>query len=572
MAPRRDPGIRCPTRFCALPSLVLTFIFLLSSQAQAIPQEDLLIQARAKLEANHYNESEKLLREFLRHQPAHVEASFLLGVALAKQEKWMAAGEELERTIDLDSSFAAAHLELAGVRHRQGANQEAIRLLRRTISLDPGDRYARYFLATLSYLEERQLEALYHWNAVGEPRIHEISYLTPSQTKPELIGLLFRLNEGEVLRREQLLDIRWIQERLRLKTDFQWLLQPVSNNDQWDLEISVSPQNALSSKKAFLLENAPRIAFNQEIFAEFQNDRGQSFGGGVRWARFRKQVMATSSFPFLFSASDVLRLGGDARDEAWQHIESGTDFTLQTQTLSGSYEHSFRGRRSLSFHAGYRHQDFQFDQGTFPSQSPHVVTLGLEWNQRVGLNPQDSRQLHWATRLDQISLLGDTRQGTYRLATRVRVDWSLREKSRTSLVLALQGGISGDLLPLDDYFSLGVGPDHPLSLRAHPTLLDGRKGDNPLGREFALANVEFSHRLWRWQFFEVSGFTFSDIALVGRPAFGASGQEWFHDVGGGLRLGFFGHEIVHIVLGWDLKTGSFTQWTGLPSRDLGAPQ
>ena len=40
---------------------------------------------------------------------------------------------------------------------------------------------------------------------------------------------------------------------------------------------------------------------------------------------------------------------------------------------------------------------FPIDQGTFPSQSPHVVTLGLEWNQRVGLNPQDSRQLHWAT-------------------------------------------------------------------------------------------------------------------------------------------------------------------------------
>ena len=577
MAPRRDPGIRCPARFRPLPFLIpgligLFFVvFPLASQAEALPPQDLLIQAKAELEASHYARAETLLRELLGHQPAHVEASFLLGVSLAKQEKWVAAGQALEHAIDLNPRLAPAHLELAGVRHRQGANQEAMRLLRRTISLDRGNHYARYFLATLSYLEDRRLEALYHWNAVGEPRIHEISYLTPSQTKLRLIGQLFHLNEGEVLRREQLMDIRWVQERLRLRTDFDWLLQPVSK-DQWDLEISMSQQSSSPSKKTFWLAKAPGIAFNQEVFAEFQNDRGQSFGGGVRWDRHRKQAIATSSFPFLFSASDVLRLGGDVRDEAWRHTESGTDFTLQTASLSGSYEHSFRGRRSLSFHAGYRHQDSRFDQGTFPSQSPHVVTLGLEWNQRIDLNPQDSRQLHWATRLDQINLLGDTRQGTYRLATRVRVNWSLREKSRTNLGFSLQGGISGDPLPLDDYFSLGVGPDHPLPLRAHTTLQDGRKGNNPLGREFALANVEFSHRLLRWRFFEVKGFTFSDIALVGRPPFGASGQEWFHDAGGGLRLGFFGHEVVHLVLGWDLKNGSFNQWIGLPSRDPGVPQ
>ena len=545
-------------------------MFLLPLKTEPPTSEDPLTQARAMIEAKDYTAAEKLVREVLLHQPVHVEASFLLGVVLARQEKWEAAGQALERTMDLNPRSAAAHLELAGVRYRQGANHEAIRLLRKVISMDPGNSYARYFLATLSYLDGRRLEALYHWNAVGEPRINEISYLTPCQANSELIGKLFRLNEGEVLRREEFMDVRWVQERLRLRSDFNWLLQP-SSNDRWDLEISLFPSNSLPSKKMLLLQNVPRVAFNQEVFAEYRNDKGQGFGGGLRWNSSRKLGMATASFPFLFSTSDVLRLGGAVRGEAWHHTQSGTDFAMKTETLSGSYEQSFRGRKSLSFHSSYQHQDFLFENGSFRSRNPHIFALGLGWSQLVAINPQDSRQLHWTARLDRIGLFGDIRKNTYRLSTRVRVHWLLREKSRTDLAFSLQGGTSGNSLPLGYYFSLGVGPDHPLPLRAHRTLRHGRKGNNPLGREVALANLEFRHRLLRWKFFDLNGFTFNDIAFVGRSPFGQSRQRWFHDVGGGLRLSAFGQDIVNLVLGWDLKTGSFNHWVGLAGQDHGTP-
>ena len=549
---------------------MLFLLFLLPLKSESPSPEDLLTQARAKIEAKEHATAEKLAREVLLHQPVHAEAAFILGVVLARQEKWEAARKALERAIDLSPRFAPAHLELAGVRYRQGANREAMRHLRKTISMDPGNNYARYFLATLSYLEGRRLEALYHWNAVGEPRINEISYLTPCQANPVLIGKLLRLNEGEVLRREEFMDVRWVQERLRLGSDFHWLLRP-SSNDRWDLEISLFPSHSLSSKKMLLLQNAPRIAFNQEVFAEYRNDNGQSLGGGLRWNSSRKLGMVTSSFPFLFSASDVLRLGGAVRDEVWHHTESGTDFGLQTETLSGSYEQSFQGRKSLSIHSAYQRQDFLFENGAFRSQNPHVFSLGLEWNQLVAINPQDSHQLHWTARLDRIGLFGDTRKNTYRLSTGVRVHWLLREKSRTDLAFSLQGGTSGNSLPLGYYFSLGVGPDLPLPLRAHRTLRDGRSGTNPMGREVALANLELSHRLFRWKFFGLKGFTFSDIAFVGRSPFGRSGQRWFHDVGGGLRLSAFGQDIANLVLGWDIKTASFNHWVGLPDQALGAP-
>ena len=549
---------------------VLFLMFLLPLKTESPPSEDLLTQARAKIESKDHAAAEKLVREVLLRQPVHADASFLLGVVLARQEKWEAAGQALERAIDLSPRFAPAHLELAGVRYRQGANHEAMRLLRQTISMDPGNSYARYFLATLAYLDDRRLEALYHWNVVGEPRINEISYVTPRQANPELIGKLFRLNEGEVLRREEFMDVRWVQERLRLGSDFHWLLQP-SSNDRWDLEISLFPSHSLPSKKMLLLQNVPRVAFNQEVFAEYRNDKGRGLGGGLRWNSSRKLGMATASFPFLFSASDVLRLGGAVRDEAWHDTESGTDFALETGTLSGSYEQSFRGRKSLSLHAAYQHQDFLFANGALRSRDPHVFALGLEWNQLVAINPQDSRQLHWTARLDRIGLFGDTRKNTYRLSTGVRVHWLLRESSRTDLAFSLQGGTSGNSLPLGYYFSLGVGPDRPLPLRAHRTLRDGRRGTNPMGRDVALANLEFGHRLLRWKFFDLRGFAFSDIALVGRSPFGRSGRKWFHDVGGGLRLSAFGQDIANLVLGWDIKTASFNHWVGLPGQALGAP-
>ena len=487
----------------------------------SLEDDDLLSKAQDEFNASNFLQAEKLVREFVRDQPDHVAALFLLGITLAKQERWNEAGETLEKTIVLQPDFVSGYLELAGVRHKQGARQDSIRLLRTAIMLDSENSYGRNFLATLAYLESHQMEALHHWNIVGEPRIREIKYVTPSKTSPELIEALFRLNEGEVLRRERIMNIRWIQERLQLKTDFYWVLQPLTDDQRWDLQITLNPKSSLSFKRKLLIQNIPRIALNQEIIAEFQSTTNQSFGGLLRWDEFRKKAMLRSSFPFIFSGRDIFHLEVDFRDEAWRQTESDTDFSLKTASLSGNYEHAFRdGRQSLSLHAGYRHQDFRFEKGTFPSKTPHVAVLGLGWKQRFDLNEEDSRQLDLFTRVDQISLLNETHKSTYRLTSGLRINWLLREQKRMKMVASLRAGLAGNLLPLDNYFSLGVGPDSPLPLRAHPTLHEGRRGFSPLGREFALANVELSQQLFRWKFFAVDGFLFIDSAFIGQSPFG----------------------------------------------------
>jgi len=532
--------------------------------------DDLLSKAQAEFNTSNFLQAEKLVREFVRDQPDHVAALFLLGITLAKQERWSEAGETLEKTIVLQPDFVSGYLELAGVRHKEGARQDAIRLLRTAIMLDSENSYGRNFLATLAYLENHQMEALHHWNIVGEPRINEIKYVTPSKTSPELIEGLFRLNEGEVLRRERIMNIRWIQERLQLKTDFYWVLQPLTDDQRWDLQITLNQKNSLFFKRKLLIQNIPRIAFNQEIIAEFQSTSNQSFGGLLRWDEFRKKAMLRSAFPFILSGSDILHIEVDFRDEAWRQTESDTDFSLKTTSLSGNYEHAFRdGRQSLSLHAGYRHQDFRFEKGTFPSKSPHVAVLGLGWKQRFDLNEEDSRQLDLFTRMDQITLLNETHKSTYRLTSGFRMNWLLREQKRTRMVASLRAGLAGKLLPLDNYFSLGIGPDSPLALRAHPTLHEGRRGFSPIGREFALANVELSQQLFRWKFLRVDGFLFIDSAFVGQSPFGSYQNKWFNDVGGGVRLMAFGQNILHLVLGWDLKTSSFNQWAGLPIQGFG---
>ena len=77
-------------------------MFLVPLKIESLPSDDLLTQARAKIEAKDHTAAEKLVREVLLHRPVHAEVSFLLGVVLAKQEKWEAARQALERTIDLN--------------------------------------------------------------------------------------------------------------------------------------------------------------------------------------------------------------------------------------------------------------------------------------------------------------------------------------------------------------------------------------------------------------------------------------------------------------------------------------
>ncbi len=547
--------------------LLLLFDPILTAESRVHQSEfdSLLRKGRQLIDQQKLTAAEEIIREALKQRSEQPEALLLLGIVLGKQGRWEASQEVFERVLLLQPDFVSAHLELAGVQYKMGRNYESIRTLRRALVLDPNNDYAQRFLATILYLEEQQIEALYHWNRLGEPRINQIHYSTSAKTTAELLGHLFPLNEGEVLHRQQILSILWKQERFNLGPPFQWRLIPNSSGT-WNLKIALRPRTTLAFPKAFLLENSARGLFQQEVAYQYPQDlgSGKHFSGSFRWDTPRKRVKAAARFPFFSSSSDALQLGFDLRDETWNYRVSGTEFLFQTEQLFANYEYLMRDEGSFSIHAGYHHQLFRFEEGHNLSSNPHLVRVGSEWNQLFSLNIADTTRLSWRSRLDTFSSFGRAKSRSWQLSSAVKLYWRPGNWSASGLKLSFRTGLSSYNLPLDHYFILGVGQDEPLPLRAHPTVENGRKGNSPMGRKYALANLEYYRQIFVWRLLEIDALTFSDSAIVSGAPFQSSEKEWFQDVGWGFHFKVMGREVLQILFGFDLKTNSFHSWLGLP--------
>jgi len=552
--------------------LFLSLLFFSLNQAPTTAEteaqsqlDQVLAEAQYLLGEKDFTEAEILLRGAVQRNPDNPEAAFLLGFVLAKQQNWIQAREQFEKAISLEPEHLSAHLELAGVEFQSSRHQEAIRYLREALRLDPSNDYALRFIATLLNLEGSEIEALHYWNQVGEPRVNQIAFRTAREVEAGLLQRLFSFNEGEVLRKEQILDTRWKQESLRLGPPFHLELTPDSET-AWDLEVSIPPRSTVSFAKGFLLTNSLRAPLYREVEVAYPAElgSGRQVSASLRWDSDMKRAKASAWFPFVATAVDGLQVGFDLREENWVHTASGTRFIQQTEGFLADYEYVFTGRKSLSIGTGYEHQFLRFvGDPDFP-YSPHLIRIGIEWNQLFGLNDADTVQLALKSRYDTFAGPGQENNGARQLNTVLSFPWLIDRKTQSQLELSLGAGVSSKGLPLNHYFILGVGQDNPLPLRAHPTVQSRRKGHGPMGRNYVLANVEFHRRLFNWRTLAITGLTFSDTAMVSGVPFGQPDRSWYQDVGFGVRMGALGRDLLDFLLGVDLKTSSFNFWIGLP--------
>jgi len=534
--------------------------------------DPLLVKGRQLLEEDRYEEAEALLRSFQTLHPENAEGAFLLGFALAKQEKWDIASDQFEQAISLQPGYVSAFIELAGVQFKLGYHDKAIDLFQKALDLDSDNSYAAEFLANLLYLEDRKIEALEYWNNIEKPKIKNITYRTAVDVEPKLLQQIFPLNEGEVLRRKQILDIRWKQEQFDLDPKFFWHIT-TSSNDEWDLEIGLPPRGTLSPLKTILLSNAVRVPVYREAVIEYPLElrSGKKFKGIVRWDSPQKRLSATAWFPFLLSKSDGLGSTFDWRNEAWVTGQTGIGFRYKTKTVKTNYDFLMRNRMAISFHAGYDHQVLSFKEiqpqemaRDFPNNQ-HFLNLGLEWKKRIGLSVSDKVKVDWKVYYNNHFGLDGKRTQARQVAASTALDWQLDPSRRFELKASLGAGHSSQNIPLSKYFVLGVGQDNPLPLRAHPTVVDEHKGNSPLGRQFILGNLELHRRLIRWRVLEIKGQIFMDIGTVYETPFGNESGVWYRDIGCGLRFGALGSDLIEILFGYDINNKSTNFWIGLPN-------
>jgi Tetratricopeptide repeat len=488
------------------------------------------------------------------------EALYQQGLIFASRQNWAAAQRQFEAVLAIDPDDFRAYVELAGVAFKTSHHPDAIRHLRKALQIEPEDPYAMNFLATLLSLEGQQAEALYYWNLLGEPRVDKIEFRSGDSAQPELIGRLFRVNEGEVFRRGQLLHMQWEQERLQLNTPFRANLTPGADGN-WDLEFALPPRSTTSWTRNLIVTNALRAALHQEvsIASPFELGRGRQVLATWRWHANQKRIASSASIPYLTTGSNRLHLGFDFRDEEWRHTDTGVRYLQKTESFGGEQEFVFEGRKSVSFGVGYTRQRLQFPQHVNSQSRLHFITLSTEWNQRISLNRADTLRLDIRSRYEYFAVPGN---GTRQASAAIRMAWDINAK--TAMEFQVGGGTSGRSLPLGRYFVLGIGQDDPRPLRAHPTVHYGFKGAAPMGRGYALVNLEVRRLLLSRRWLSLSGLLFSDTGGVSGAPFGPEHRTWYQDIGSGVRFGTLGRDLLDVRAGVDLKTSSFSLWIGVP--------
>lgn len=504
--------------------------------------------------------------------PAIADPSAPTSVSPGQRSEWLVAENRLLHAIRVRPSDTRSYWELAGVYFREKRNRDARDVLRQGLRLAPFDPYAHDFLATLLYLDGRRVEALYHWNLAGAPVVREIVYRAPEGASPAMLSRLYRINEGERLTRTQWLDAAWTQAQLLPQYQVAWRLVPIREDD-WSLEIDVVDRQ-LSSWTAGLWRNAWSAALEREISIDVPGGEDGRAAVGFRWDRSRQRLRADWQKLFVSAPADRLRIAIDVRNEAWRTPGLMAPVRLQSGEIGVSYDYFLPARRSVSAHVTYlQHAVFAPEGVPSLRRAPTgFAVAGVGWRHVVGLDKADTLRLQWSGQADAYVPLSRRERRAHRVSTSASIRWHRSDEASTTAGVAMSAGTARGGLPLDRHFVLGVGPDEPLLLRAHPTLDHGMKGGSPIGRHFALVNFDVERRFVRLGRAELRGLLFADQALVSGPERALSssrveGRHGFTDAGGGLRLRLAGAPVLDILIGRDLRSGVTRAWMGL-SRGL----
>jgi len=487
------------------------------------------------------------------------ETLLAAGLAEGRASRLGEAAAALDRAIALAPSRPEAWVERGGVRFLEERYAEAASDLERALTLRD-DPYARDLLASALHLAGRTEEALGHWNALGQPALRSVSIGGLVHTRDRVARRELSLGEGDVLSLDAL---RASRRRLEETGVFDRVtLRPVPLGDgRADLEVALGERHGPAASLAEGLATAGIDALHGRVRLRWSNllGRGLTVGGSYRWAENRPEASVSLLAPRPFGLPANLHLQVFNGRQAYA-LGSGLE------SKRGGFDLGLRrvldGRTTVE--AGARWRDRTFSE-PFPGAPPGVV---------AGLEARVERRLHE----DHRQRL-DLALGAFRTASSLGSDLSFTKAGlelaylghlaapeqvrveRSVVAARLRLGWGDDGMPVDEMFAPGGSPDMELPLRAHRQTVDGVLGGSPIGRSFALVNVEWRRRLTRSGPVPLGLVLFYDGSWVDRGP--AAGVPVLHDVGVGVRLALPGSGVVRIDYGHGLTDGANAVFIGL---------
>jgi tetratricopeptide (TPR) repeat protein len=426
---------------------------------------------------------------------------------------------------------------------REGAKIE----LHRALDRDPNNSYASDLLATIDMSEGEVQSALRSWNRSGRPLINDILHNYYLTFGSWVVRDAVAFHPSGVLRYSQW---KTTESRLLNTDNFANVgleIEPTTVPDQYNAVLrTTTKRNSLPN---FLFDAVKGAPFEMTFFNLWNiANSGVNFNADYRWGTGRRREDSQLNIPVPVAGLLQLQVGDWWRDERW-------DVASQIQPILRPFARfDYKAtalRASVKLIPQYRVQlgaGFEYRNRTARGNLPQLFTnnskTGIfsgEANIRlVDRNYQSMLRLGgFAARR---SIIGDTHFSGVTAELNNRV--TLSKDTRTYLDWMVKAGTSRGLVPIEDYFALGLDiyPQNPL--RAHTLFDHGHYGNGPLGTEFVLTNMDLERRLATIPFFNTVNIPYITVKW---QVFFDTGKTWdrnhillpsqyLFDVGGGVRF------------------------------------
>ena len=542
------------------PISAVLILFLVS--ATCFAQAD---EARQAIEQGDNVRAVNILSAALADRPTP-DTYLLLSRAYGNMREWQKAEDVLRQAIERypqDPQFLNQLADLYLTNNNPDSAKDA---LRGALGVDPDNPYASDLLATIDMSEGEVQSALRAWNRTGRPVVDDILHNYYLSFGSWVVPGAVAFNPAGPLRYS---DWKTTEARLFETDNFSNVgldIEPTPIPTQYNAIIRTTTKtNTLGDLVFNLVKGLPL----QTSYFDVWNigNSGVNFNSNYRWEADRRRVEGQLKIPVPFPGLLHLELGNTWRFERWNLSPTikteglpRARFDYKANILRLRFKQIPHYRFEIGGGLEYRNRAVNGDLPELATDHTNTGKFSLETNLRLADSRYQSR-LHLEGFAARPSILGDARfsGGIAELNNR----FTLSRDNRAYLDWTIKGGTSRGLLPVEDYFALGLDLNPRHLLRGHALSDHGQYGRGPMGTDFVLVNLDFDRRLTTLPLFDALNIPFLivkwEVFLDGAKTFDRNrifkqGKLWL-DAGASLRFETPTHSF-NLVAGRSLRDGS----------------
>lgn len=498
------------------------------------------------------------------------ELDYLRGMALMRLGRYAEAREAFSAGYRVTPDDTRFLVERAGAEYRLKDFRSAKSDLRRSLRPQPKDEYSLEFLGTIYLLENNLDAALKYWNRVGKPRLGSVVLEPVPRVKAELCKNAVTFNAPQVLPRASWLTTDARLENLGTFPRRRLELAP-AGDENYSAILHVSERDGRDNLGwtglVSLLSGVPY----QTVYPDWYNigSRAINFSSMARWDRQKRRAFASLAFPVRGQSNRVASIFVDGRDENWNLSQTFTGGSLPLDNLNLRSIEGGVDLRSVingdwSWNAGVGVIGRTFrNAGIEPNPGAAGLFLSsTTLKSRVGathtlLEIPERRFTVVGAANFELGRGFKQELGTFgSLGGSLRTEWLPHASGdEDSLHIEVRTAETFGTVPLDQLFELGLDRDSPLWLRGHIATIDGKKGRAPLGRRFALLNIDYDRTLYNSGFLRLQAGPLVDMGKISDSSGVIGDPRWLVDAGVQVKLRVLGAVSVVLSYGRDLRNG-----------------